>query len=380
MKLKLTMNKDLLFFCVVSFLMIAIISFGINSPLWQNDFESDDSTMFLPGRVVEVVEDRTNINEAGARVGSQVLRIELLSGDRESDIITAQNLLFPIEHGVFAQEGERVLVFFQQGADGAPDNYFSHIQSYDRTNGIVILIIGFFGLLLLIFGKSGLKATFGLVFTFVVILFLLLPLISIGLPPGVLTIGISILIVVVSIISIMGFTKKTYVSILGSCFGILCYVLFYFLSARLLNINGFNIEQVDLLIVAGFYIGVRDLLFSSILIASLGGIMDVAVSLASATFEISEAQKQLKVKELFNSGMKIGKDMIGSSSNTLILAFTGTFLINLLLFATTNTNYHVLINRADIVIEILRAISASSAMVLCAPITAFISASTFAKK
>ena len=373
--MKKEVGKDVVFFVVSIFIMLAIILFGINSTLWRND----DEALFFPGRVVEVVEDRTSLNAAGARVGSQDLLIELLSGPRRGDVIAAQNLLFPIEHGVYAQVGQRVLVFFQPATDGVADNYFSHIQSYDRTRGIYFVVAAFLALLVAIFGKSGIRAAFGLVFTFVTIIFLLLPLIAYGLSPALLTIGISILIVVISIIAIMGFQRKTYVSIIGSCFGILCYCLFYLLTGFILRINGFNIAEIDLLIVAGFYMGARELLFASILIASLGGIMDVAVSLSSAMFELSKVDKKNQFKTLFQSGMKVSKDIIGSSSNTLILAFTGTFLISLFLFATTNTQYEVMINRVDISIEIMRAISASAAMIVCAPITVLISAADFSR-
>jgi len=380
MKMNLKMSKDVVFFIVIIFAMLLMIFFGMNSDMWQNSNSDDETASFLPGRVVEVVEDRTSLNEGGARVGSQVLRIELLSGPRQGDVITAQNLLFPIEHGVYAQENQRVLVFFQQGADGDIDNYFSHIQSHDRAFGIYFIVLAFLALLVVIFGKSGLRAAFGLVFTFVTIIFLLLPLISEGYSPGLLTVIISVLIVVVSIIAIMGFEEKTYVSILGSCIGILFYVLFYLFTTLVLRIDGFNVSEIDLLIVAGFYIGARELLFASILIASLGGIMDVAVSLSSAMFELSTTSKQVEFKALFRSGMKVSKDIVGSSSNTLILAFTGTFLISLILFATMNTSYQVLINRVDIAIEILRAISASAAMIVCAPVTVLIGAYVFSKR
>ena len=108
--------------------------------------------------------------------------------------------------------------------------------------------------------------------------------------------------------------------------------------------------------------------------------MDVAVSLASVVSELSEARPKAKFKELFDSGMKVGRDLIGSSSNTLILAFTGTFLISLILFRTNNFSFDMLINRVDIGIEVLRSISASAAMVLCAPATAAIGAYMYGNK
>lgn len=378
--MKKEFKKDVVFFVVFIFIMLAIILFGINSSLWSNNDSSDEEASFLRGRVVEVVEDRTSLNVAGARVGSQDLLIELLSGPRKGDVIKSQNLLYPIEHAVYAEVGQRVLVFFQPATDPMSDDYFSHIQSHDRIGGIYFITFAFLALLVVIFGKSGLRAAFSLIFTFVAIIFLLLPLVAYGLSPSLSTISVSILIVVVSITSIMGFQKKTYVSIIGSCIGILCYCLFYLLIGAVLRVNGFNVAEIDLLIVAGLYMGARELLFSSILVASLGGIMDVAVSLSSAMFELSKTAEQNHFKALFQSGMKLSKDIVGSSSNTLILAFTGTFLISLILFAITNTQYEVMMNRVDISIEILRVVSASAAMIVCAPITVLINAVAFSRK
>jgi len=374
---KQKLNKHIIFYAVVILAMAGMIWFGLSR---NNQPRGAEGVSFLPARVVEVVEDRTQLNAVGARVGTQYLRVRLLSGPRRGDVVEARNMLFPIEHAVYAREGLRLLVFFEQRPGAADYDYFAHVQSYDRSLGIYIVVLGFFGLLALVFGKTGIRSAFSLVFTFVVIIFLLLPLIVSGHPPALMTVLLSLCIIVVSLISIMGFEKKTFVSIAGSSLGILFYGIFYLLISAVLRITGFNVQEVDLLIVAGLGVGVSELLFCAILIASLGALMDVSVSLASVTAEISATDKTAGFKELFSSGMKIGRDIIGSSSNTLILAFTGTFFIMLILFNINNVQYAVLINRTDIAIEVLRAISASAAMVLCAPATAFIGSHVFAAK
>ncbi|MCL2189642.1 MAG: YibE/F family protein [Defluviitaleaceae bacterium] len=358
------LDKQVIFFAVVTCAMVGMVLFGLH----RN--EGARGEYFIPARVVDVVEDMTSLNEAGARVGTQIVNVRLLSGPRRGDIVEAANRLFPIEHAAYAQVGQRLLVFYSDG--------FAHVQSYDRSFAIYGVVLGFFVLLGLVFGKAGIKSAFGLVFTFVVIIFLLLPLIISGAPPALVTVGLSLCIIAVSLISIMGFGEKTWVSIAGSALGIVFYSLFYLLISALLRITGFNVQEVDLLILAGLGTGVSELLFCAILIASLGALMDVAVSLASVTAELSG--KTVEFKPLFGSAMKVGRDIIGSSSNTLILAFTGSFFVMLILFNVHNTQYAVLINRTDIAIEVLRAVSATAAMVLCAPATAFIGAHVFTAK
>ena len=374
------LDKYLVFYIVVSLSMLAMLMFGMYSSRHAGHYRRE-GVYFLPARVVEVVEDRSVLNHFGARQGSQELRVRLLAGPRRGDIINAQNILFPIEHGVYAQVGNRLLIFFEQWPGAAYYDYFAYVQSHDRSRAIYLVVILFFGLLAAVFGKTGIKSAFSLVFTFVVIIYLLLPLIVRGWPPALLTTALSFVIISVSSIAIMGFGKKTYVSIAGTTLGIAFYGIFYLLIGAMLRITGFNVQETDRLIVsAGHNVGISELLFCAILIASLGALMDVAVSLASAVAELSLTNKNAGFKDLFRFGMKVARDIIGSSSNTLILAFTGTFFITLILFNVNNVQYIVLINRADIGIEVLRAISASAAMVLCAPATVLIGSHVFSSK
>ena len=373
-KYKFVVKKEMIFFLLITVIMVIMVTFGINSSMWTYE---NNSAQFLRSIVVEVVEDNVTYNQTGIPTGDQLLIVELKSGSRQGEVVEVQNRLFPIDQAIRASIGDRLIIFFQEGVDGS---YFAHVHGFDRVISVNIVIIGFLGLLILIFGKSGLRAAFGLMFAFVSIIFLLLPLVIYGVPPGLITTCLSLLITSVSIISIMGFEKKTLISILGSFIGIGCYIVFYFLIGAFLQINGTNINQVDILINAGLHLSARQLLFSSILIASLGGIMDMSVTLASAISEIRSANEQIKFPDLYRSGMKVGRDIIGSSASTLILAFTGTFLVSLVVFATTNTTSHVLISRNDVGIEVLRAVSASVAMIICAPITVLLGSSLFLKR
>jgi uncharacterized membrane protein len=90
--------------------------------------------------------------------------------------------------------------------------------------------------------------------------------------------------------------------------------------------------------------------------------------------EISETNPKATKESLFRSGVKIGRDIVGATLNTLIMAFTGASLITLILFRIYNYQFTLLINQNEVAIEILQAAASSSALILCAPITAYIAA------
>ena len=307
--------------------------------------------------------------------GQQVLTVEILSGEFRGKIVEARNIVF-VDASVNPQIGQTIIIQFDYHGGG---NYQAHVHSYVRDTAIYIIAVLFLGLVAAVGGKSGLRAAYGLVFSFVTILFLLIPAIMRGALPSVLTILVALLITAVSLISILGFEKKTTVSVIGTVIGIAFYCIFYVAIARVLRVSGANIPEINQLVVLGFTetANLTQLLFSGILIASLGAVTDTTVSVASATAEIAKAN--LGFNELFKSSMRVARDCVGSSANTLILAFTGTFFITLIMFQLHELNYNMLINRVDIAIEVLRAISASAGMILCAPATALVGSYMYKK-
>ena len=114
-------------------------------------------------------------------------------------------------------------------------------------------------------------------------------------------------------------------------------------------------------------------MYAGILISSLGAVMDVSVSIVAAITEIHEKAPDLKAKELFMSGMHVGHDMMGTMSNTLILAFTGGSINTLIWFYAYDLSYGQIINMYQIGIEVMQGLSGTSAIILTVPIVALIS-------
>jgi len=365
-----------IFFAATSLAMAAMIWFGITTDinLGRNPLMG---TEFPRGRVLEVVADQTTYDGA-VRGGMQVLAVEILSGGHRGRIVEVRNILF-IDAPINPQIGQTLIIHFDDHGDG---NYTASIHSYDRERAIYIIAALFLVLIVAVGGKAGVSSAYGLVFTFVTLLFLLIPAIVRGGSPAFLTITVSVLVTAVSLVSIMGFEKKTWVSIAGTLVGIAFYCLFYVIIAGALRVTGFNIPEMNQLIGLGFtqIPNLTELLFCGILVASLGAVMDTSVSVASATAELASSDRKLEFRPLWKSSMRMARDCVGSSANTLILAFTGTFFVTLIMFRAIDFNYTMLINRIDIAVEVLRAISASAGMILCAPATALLGSYAYRTK
>ena len=122
------------------------------------------------------------------------------------------------------------------------------------------------------------------------------------------------------------------------------------------------------------------MLFSGILIASLGAVMDVAMSVSSSLHEIKLNSPDISAKDMFKSGINIGRDMIGTMSNTLILAYVGGSLSLVMIIYAYSYQMHQILNMYSVAIEIMRGISGTMGIILTVPITSLITSMLLAGK
>jgi uncharacterized membrane protein len=179
-----------------------------------------------------------------------------------------------------------------------------------------------------------------------------------------------------------GVTRKSLCAILGTISGVVLSGLILFVFGHFMHISGYSTNDAESLLLIGETTGlkVKDLLFSGILIAALGAIMDVAISIVSVIHEVHENMPGIQASGLICFGMNVGKDMIGSMANTLILAFTGTSLSLIILLYSYSVQFNQLMNMNSIAIEITQALAGSLGIVLTVPITAFITANVYVKR
>lgn len=299
-------------------------------------------------------------------IGKQYLDVKITSGENKGKIVSVINFVGRTDNKP-VKVGTRLVV-------SSYDDFISTIiVNYNREISIYILLFIFIFVVLFLGKSKGAKSLFSLAFTMICIFFIFIPLIIKGMNPIVSSIIIVILSTMVTMISLNGATKKTFVASL-SC--ILCTIiagLIAYIFGKFNNISTFNTAELqDLLFVSTkTSLKVKDLLFAGILISSLGAIMDTTMSITSSIFEMKDVNNNLNKSQLLISGMNIGKDIMGTMTNTLILAFTGSSINILIIYFMYNMPYIHLINIDLIVLEIVQGLSGGIAVILSIPITAF---------
>lgn len=330
---------------------------------------------FEKAKVVKILQD--NLEENGTRVGEQKVRVRMLTGVRkgeELDITSSSGYLF----GAACKPGMKVIVM--QSVAG--DSTVASVYTQDREGVIYIFALIYLLVLCLIGGKQGIKGCLGLVFTFFCVIFVYLPLVYLKYSPFWTAVFVCFITTLVTMYLIGGPTRKTCAATLETLVGVILAGVSAWCFSKASGISGYNVSDIETLMTLWNTnrIQVGGLLFSGLLISCLGAVMDVAMSISSAIDEIYRQNLSLSRKELFKAGLRVGRDMMGTDSNTLILAFAGSSVSTLLLEYSYNLPYQQIINSNNIGIAIMQGLAGSFGIVLSVPFTVLICTILFHKK
>ncbi len=325
---------------------------------------SRDGQTFEKGVVTEIIRD--NLQYDGSRVGEQLVRVEMKTGARAGqtlEMTSSSGYLF----GAGCTEGMKVIVM--QSVSG--DSTVASVYAQDRETVIYVFAGLYLLVLCLVGGKQGVKGALGLVFTFFCILFVYLPLVYRGHSPFWVSVFICTITTVVTMYLIGGPTMKTLVATGGTVAGVCIAGLAATAFSSASGITGWNVSDIESLLTLWNTNGIQvgGLLFSGLLISSLGATMDVAMSIGSAISEIHAQTPDISRRELFRAGMRVGRDMMGTDSNTLILAFAGGSISMLVLDYAYDLPYLQIINSNNIGIAIMQGLAGSFGIVLSVPVT-----------
>ena len=340
-----------------------------------------DYSEYENGTVDEVLTDSTERDDAsdGAFRGEQTLTVRVRTGQYKGDTLLVTNVVGPL-YGVPLKSGDRCTLIISTYADG---DVRATVYEYDRTVPLVIVVGLFLLVTVLVGGRTGAKSLVGLLFTVLSVFLLLFPALMKGAPTLLSTFLTCVYVAAVSFVILGGVEKKTICALLGTVAGMALALVFALLSQSLLRIDGLRAADVEPLLQlrqTGTPIRLRGLLAAGVILSALGAVMDVAMSLSSALSEVRDADPTMDTKALFRSGMNIGRDMVGTMTNTLILAFLGGGLVLTLYLYTLGLSAHQLLSSAYLSIEVLTAVSSSVGVILSVPITALICAWSYGRK
>ena len=362
-------------FAIVSVLLISIAIIMVSKSIFPDGFIEDrygKGAEFYNGVITEIIEEDLNKDPIldGVEIGYQKVVAKVTEGQYKDNTYEIKNNISRL-YNYKVEEGTKVVLILYKQNNG---NMIWDVYGYDRSSMIYVLAGIFIIVVIIIGGVKGIKSLVSLMFTLVTVIFLMLPLMFRGLEPMLAAILSAILSIIVTLSLVSGINKKTVTAIIGTISGVVISGIIAYIFGELTHSSGMTMNDTESLIyiAEGTNLKVKGIMFAGILIASLGAVMDVAMSISSSLFEIYEVNKNIKQIDLFKSSMNIGKDIIGTMTNTLILAFAGGSITTLILIFAANMPYNKFINLEVLAIEIIQGLAGSIGIVLSVPITAIV--------
>lgn len=360
-------------------LLAIIIIFISNRLLVDKDFLfQGEAYEHGSAKVVEVIGEKEDTTLAATTQGGMTATEVSFSAQYKGNLVLASqhvSNLIPDEKKV--SPGDRIILVELPGPDGQNALVMSQ---YNRLPAIIVIGLVFSALLILLGLKTGLDSLIALVLSIAMIFFVFIPMILQGKNIYLWTLLTALYSILLTIYMITGWSKKSLVTMLGCAFGtLIAAALSYGFSEYLHLTGGYDDATLALHRLRDvFQVDLRALVFAGITIGALGAVMDVAMDISSSLYEI-RLHAEVSFKELFTSGLTIGKDIMGTMTNTLILAYIGGSLSAVLMRVISSSSLLLLFNMEIIVVDLLQALLGSLALLLTAPLTAFFAALFYSK-
>lgn len=305
----------------------------------------------------------------------QKVQVKVLTGQFKGTVQTLDNMLTGNPaYDISLNKGDKVVLHLdaKNTEINSVDDVDFFIADVKRDYSLEAFAALFMILLVIIGRKKGVFSLVSIIATISLMFFVLVPLILHGVNPVVSAVVVGILSTIITIYLVGGFNSKSSAAIIGTGLSLIFAGWMSLAAIWMARLTGFAGEESMFLYSTRPDLSFKGILAASMIIAALGALMDTGVSIASSVNEIYETDKKLTVNQLFKSGMNIGKDIIGTMSNTLILVYLGSALPLVLL--SNNIDLQKFFNLNQVATEILSALIGSISILACVPLTAIIAA------
>jgi uncharacterized membrane protein len=358
-------------YVVILSIIIILISTGRLVYASSNDIETAEV------KVIDLIPNSNNTEENNI---SNKVKVKIISGKHKGEVLIVDNLINDKDNdrnsieSYNVHKGDELFLEFEEDNSGKIIN--PYIYDFVRYKYLAVVAFIFIALLIVIGGKKGIKSLLTLLLTVFAIIKVLIPIILKGVNPELPTIFICIILLTINFLIVSGFNKKSLGAILGTTLGLSTSGILLFISGNMLRVTGINDEDAQTLTAIGMgnTINFKGIFFTCVMLGCLGAIMDIGITISSAMYEMKRNNPSISDKELIRSGMNVGKDIMGTMSNTLILAYTGSSMILLLILISNNMSFIEIINQDIVTSEVLKALIGGISIILTIPCTVFISA------
>lgn len=316
-------------------------------------------------RDVEQYECPSDPNEFGLprSRACQVVTVRLRSGPEAGETFE-----FDTGDGDYPtfREGDRVLVGFYDGQDGAPEYY---VSDFDRGRGVLLLVAVFAAAVLLVGRRHGLRSLVGLVISLAVIVVFVVPAVIEGRNPLAVALVGSFAVMIVTLYLSHGFTVKTTAALVGTSVSFAVTALLGVFFVDLLRITGYASEEAMFVRSAAGGLDLRGLVLAGLVIGALGVLDDVAVGQSSTAFAVHDANPQQSWRELFGRAMRVGRDHIAAVVNTLVFAYVGASMALMVLFSTSGVPFGEILTSEVVAQELVVMLVGSLGLIAAVPVT-----------
>ncbi len=368
-------QKTMLLTCIMGAVIIGIL---LMIPTGYEEAKLYQNAERATAKVLEV--DNSNIITSGLiQSGEQSCLLKVEDGIFKGREITGVNFLSgSLEKDKIFEVGDRALVTISHDGDMISQT----VMSDHYRLGKEFILLGFFSIFLIAFaGKNGIQAIFSFAITILMIWKVLVPCYLKGYSPVWLGIGITILLTAIIIFFVYGLDKRTVVATLGSLLGTVTTCILGILFTDLFQIHGAVMSNAESLIYSGYQnLDLTAIYMSSIFIGASGAMMDLAVDITSAVYEVIEKKPSMNWREATRSGMNVGRAAMGTMTTTLLLAYSGGYITLLMVFMAQGTPIDHILNYKYVAAEFLDTIVGSFGLVTVAPFTAVVAGILLTRK
>ena len=338
-----------------------------------------DDGVSMRARVVST--DDSQVSLAGlVEYGTQHLEVEMLEGPAKGSRFRAENeLRAQLDIDKKFAPGDIAAVTWPAGGAHSSDTLVA--RDHWRLGWAFALFAAFAALLVAFGGATGAKALFSFVFSCLAVWKLLIPLVLAGWHASSVSFLVVAVLTGVIMYLVAGWTRKALCAFSGSMLGVFASLALAHIVARAMHVNGATMPYAQQLIYSGFpYLDLQDIFIGAIVLASSGAVMDLGMDIAAGVCEVKRHNPALGFRELFLSGLRIGRAVVGTMTTTLLLAYSGGYLTLLMVFAAQGTRPADFISSTLVSAELVKTLVGSFGLVLVAPFTAFVSAAIFARQ